>query len=669
MVSPFNSIELLERIGVGGMAEVYKARMVGEGGFSKVVAVKRPLPQHLNNSEICLLLMKEAQLAAKLHHSNIAQVYFAGEVHGTLSIVMELISGISLKTLMENCHQSRTLIPLEVAIEIVESIAKGIQYAHSFFDQETQSRVRIIHRDLSPHNIMLDTTGQVKILDFGIAKVLHESQDATNTSSLNGKVGYLSPEIVSGGQVNEGADLYAIGVILYELLSGNRLYGNGSIYETVEKIKKSEFEDLSKVRPSLPLGVIALVGSLLDKDAEKRPNSAAEICERLRGLRAKIGSEGDCLGAFLSSVSSREKSYPDVTQTDVSEGKPKKIFSGPKLMVSKFHRWAITSSLLGGLLVTVVATRDFHSIGRGANRSVASLDGPLRLVWNFQGEEIDISAPKLEYEPWAGLGKSELSEPGCAVFCNGLADPVEFFFGMKAATEGHNDKINWGKEISKFIGNFERKGADFGKAFKLCSFSTTCLYAARGLDSIVATAADKIVDADDTLEKVQSKVLKNRGTRFTIQDQAGLVASYLEKAYGAGSEELGYLRSRKHVKSSEVFGFDIVHIPGIKKVWNDNVCRSFGDLLYGQFLVDGFDPDTKKMKLDLTFIASPLDAKMQVVGTRANTAIVDFRGIRPENATNESTAFTLGFCVYKRDENGLKYARHWVPKIGKAGAY
>lgn len=235
----FGKYTLLERINVGGMAEVFKAKVFGVEGFERIVALKRILPAISADSEFVDMFINEAKIAVQLNHSNIAQIFDLGKEKDSYFIAMEYIKGVDLRAIFDIFQKSDDpKMPLEQACFIVMRICEGLEYAHNKCDESGRA-FNLVHRDISPQNVLVSTEGDVKIIDFGIAKI-SGSADITEAGVLKGKFGYMSPEQVKGKRVDRRSDIFSTGVILYELCTGMRLFYSESDVQTLDKVRHAE---------------------------------------------------------------------------------------------------------------------------------------------------------------------------------------------------------------------------------------------------------------------------------------------------------------------------------------------------------------------------------------------------------------------------------------------
>lgn len=262
---PFGKYLLTERIAVGGMAEIYRAKTFGVDGFEKLVAIKKILPNYSADQEFIAMLTDEAKLVVRLSHTNIVQIYDLGRVGEDYYISMEFIDGVNLREVINKTREKGKKLTLPLALYIISEVCKGLDYAHSKNDA-TGKPLQIVHRDISPQNILLSYEGEPKIVDFGIAKAaLNVSQ--TSVGVLKGKVTYMSPEQALGKPVDGRTDIFSAGIILYELVSGKRLFTGETQLEVLKKIRDTQIteteltQDIPKeLRPILAKALAYNVG-------------------------------------------------------------------------------------------------------------------------------------------------------------------------------------------------------------------------------------------------------------------------------------------------------------------------------------------------------------------------------------------------------------------------
>jgi serine/threonine protein kinase len=232
---PFGKYLLLERISVGGMAEVFRAKSFGVEGFEKILAIKRILPAMSEDKEFIEMFIDEAKIAGQLSHANICQIFELGRIGDTHFIAMEFVWGKDVLQIQNRFRRMKQIMPYSMAAFLCAKICEGLDYAHHKKDASGKP-LMIIHRDVSPQNILVSYEGEVKLIDFGIAKAQSRSSK-TQAGVLKGKFGYMSPEQVRGLPLDRRSDVFAVGTILYELMTGDRLFLGDSDFSTLEKVR------------------------------------------------------------------------------------------------------------------------------------------------------------------------------------------------------------------------------------------------------------------------------------------------------------------------------------------------------------------------------------------------------------------------------------------------
>ncbi len=278
----FGNYWLLDRINVGGMAEVWKAKAFGSNGFERIVAIKRILPNIAEDQEFITMFVDEAKISVQLTHPNIAQVTDLARVDDQYFIAMEYIQGKDLRSIFDRLHHSHTPMEIAQACYVTMKACEGLDYAHNKKDNNGQ-KIGIIHRDVSPQNVLVSFEGDVKIIDFGIAKAAGKASQ-TQAGILKGKFGYMSPEQVRGLQLDHRSDIFSLGIILYELLTNERLFMGESDFSTLEKVRNAEILPPTAYNRSIPQQLEDIMLRALAKDVEDRYYSAMEFHEQLQAF-------------------------------------------------------------------------------------------------------------------------------------------------------------------------------------------------------------------------------------------------------------------------------------------------------------------------------------------------------------------------------------------------
>ncbi|CAN0508110.1 unnamed protein product, partial [Laminaria digitata] len=298
----FGDYVLQDRIGAGGMAEIFLAASKGIEGFEKRLVIKRILPTLSDDDQFVRMFIEEAKLCVALRHPNIVQVYDLGVIDYQYYIAMEYVDGRDLLKTLAACGKKKIGFPTDIALHIVMESLKGLQYAHHLEHSDGRP-LGIIHRDVSPSNLLLSFEGEVKIGDFGIAKA--STREKTATGILKGKFGYMAPEQVTGASIDYRADVFAMGIVLYELLTGHRLFGGKNSLLVLERVRDAVIDPLPRhYRPDLDDELEGIVLKALAKRPDDRFQSAEALHDAIHDYvyrsRALVGPAQ--LGRFMQSL-------------------------------------------------------------------------------------------------------------------------------------------------------------------------------------------------------------------------------------------------------------------------------------------------------------------------------------------------------------------------------
>lgn len=270
----FGKYRLLQKIAVGGMAELYLAKVTGDHGFEKRVAIKKILPHLSDEGNLVKAFIAEAKLAALLQHENIVQIYDFGSIDGEYFIAMEYLFGKDLRKLIRKVNRIDRPLDLENTLYIISRICAGLDYSHKLRDLQGKP-LNIIHRDINPQNIFITYEGQVKIIDFGIAKAASHNS-TTHEGLIKGKVAYMSPEQARGKIIDHRSDIFSTGIILYELLAGRPMF-EGEILHIYNQVREARYEPLNKLLPDLSEKLHAVVERALAKEPDDRYQTCGEM--------------------------------------------------------------------------------------------------------------------------------------------------------------------------------------------------------------------------------------------------------------------------------------------------------------------------------------------------------------------------------------------------------
>ncbi len=299
--------ELFDHVARGGMADIYRARRDGEFGIVREVCVKEVLPELSASDRLAGLLTDEAKIAAKLDHANIVRIEDLRHESDTLFIAMEFVDGLDLREILRGASKKKLKIPPDIALFVSMEILRALDYAHTFrFQSEAGESVGIVHRDVSPSNVLLSFEGEVKLCDFGIAKSYEGLDDRADDQELplgmvEGKAGYMSPEQARGEPLDGRADVFAAGIILWELLTGRKLYKAGDGESLFDIARRGAVKPLPELGLPSEHALSAILERALARNREDRYASAEELLADIEryALRAKLVTGATALRRFL----------------------------------------------------------------------------------------------------------------------------------------------------------------------------------------------------------------------------------------------------------------------------------------------------------------------------------------------------------------------------------
>jgi len=411
--------ELLRRIATGGMAEVYLARRGGPHGFQKFVAVKRILPQYVRDPDFVAMFIDEARVCARLGHPNIVQVFDFGEQDGELYMAMEYVDGTTGARLIRAAAAQSEDIPLDVCLHTALSLVRALDYAHGARDDAGRP-LSLVHRDVSPGNVLIDRSGAVKLTDFGIARAA-EIERRTDAGQLKGKLGYMSPEQVVGRDLDARSDIFTVGIVLAEMLTLKPLFSGGKELDVLLRIRDADVSAIDRAGGRVPDDVRAVLFRALARDPMLRWPSAAAFAEaieeivrrrrlqvgpsRLAGFVEKLGlvaapEEGadDADTAAGSSDEPDTGARPVVHEIDATTQRPSAPPSQPHALAPSIYRvQRHDGGLLGPMglprLVELFATGEL-----GARCSIAREDGPFKPAAEYAELERFMASAALRWD-------------------------------------------------------------------------------------------------------------------------------------------------------------------------------------------------------------------------------------------------------------------------------
>lgn len=274
-----NTFKLVKKLAEGGMGAVYEAIQLGSDGFEKRMAIKTILEDFSNNEEFVEMFIGEAKLVADLIHQHIVQIYQLGRAGRQYYMAMEFIKGVNLEQFIDRHHQYKKRIPTELCVYICSRVARALEYAHKKRNMQGEL-LGVVHRDVSPKNIMIDTEGVVKLTDFGIAKARNLMKDKEG-DVLMGKVQYMSPEQAAFEQTDGRSDIFSLGVVLYEMLAGRNIFSDDDTLVCIENVQKKPIPPISHYNPNVDDDLQRVLDRMLERDKNKRYQDGGEAATDL----------------------------------------------------------------------------------------------------------------------------------------------------------------------------------------------------------------------------------------------------------------------------------------------------------------------------------------------------------------------------------------------------
>jgi len=401
----FGKYQIIDRISVGGMAEVFKARVEGLGGFQRLFALKRVHPDHIDNQEFIDMLVEEAKIAGLLSHANIVQIVDLGEAESSPYIAMEYVNGPNLDDVLKRLSERGTALPIPHSVFVCLELLKALEYAHNRQVMRGGRPVPldIIHRDVCPSNILLSLKGEVKLTDFGIAKASVRSLD-TVTGIVKGRFDYLSPEQSRGNPATQRSDLFAVGILLYQMLTGRHPFVQSQEAKTIEAIKKASYVPAVAFNPEVPPAIDRLLSQTLTADPADRFASATALKDALDRFFHEAGYifSNATLAAYLRGLFPDLSDLPKDDDTEADENQETR----------PFYRGERPVSAVAGRVDTIeMSTAERHidlkQLARdptGGDKPLTSLDTSLSGVFGPVDDENTIVGQKRgDKQDWTEL--------------------------------------------------------------------------------------------------------------------------------------------------------------------------------------------------------------------------------------------------------------------------
>ena len=338
----FGPYQLIDRVAIGGMAEVFKAKRAGVEGFEKIVAVKRILPHLSENKEFLDMFVDEAKMVAGLAHPNIVQIFDLGRIEKSYYIAMEYIHGRDLRTIMRRARDKGLRMPLDLSLRVVGQVCAALEYAHRKKDERGQP-MQIVHRDVSPQNILISFEGDVKLVDFGIAKAATKASN-TDRGALRGKLLYMSPEQAWGRPIDRRSDVFSLGIVLYEVLTETKPFvGAGTEVSILELVRQCVITPAREINPRVPEALDRVIMKALAREPDERYQDAGQMQRGLeRFLRERPPVSARDLARFLELLFDRtEREDGGGTSGALPDGASREHTPDPMSLDSLLERFGI----------------------------------------------------------------------------------------------------------------------------------------------------------------------------------------------------------------------------------------------------------------------------------------------------------------------------------------
>jgi serine/threonine protein kinase len=382
----FGEYHLLEKIATGGMAEVWRARAYGMAGFEKILVIKKVLDNLAKDDEFVRLFIDEARIGVQLHHVNIVQVFDLGQVEGTYYMAMEYVHGLDLARLL---NRSRHLgpFPIPLALFIISEVLKALQFAHTRTDDGGEP-LRIVHCDISPQNVLVSYAGEVKITDFGISRAAFQSTAMHEV--IRGKYAYMSPEQVDGKLLDGRSDVFSLGIVLYELLTGRRLFKAKTREETLARVQRAEVPSPRAYRPEISEDLEAILLTALAQRRKDRFQTAAEMLERINVLMVQEHhrATNNDLAAYMKDVIEKSGRRRAERRLDDRAAPPTTV------VVLAVEAAPPPRSLASPRVGLADLTRSWRDLVTAAGGEVwEQSDGGMLVVW-LAADEVDDALPR-----------------------------------------------------------------------------------------------------------------------------------------------------------------------------------------------------------------------------------------------------------------------------------
>ncbi len=406
-ITHFGNYEVIERISAGGMAEIFKAKKEGLGGFARMFALKRVSPEHADNKEFVDMLVEEAKIAGLLNHANIVQIVDLGQIDDQPYIAMEYVNGPNLGTIIERLKARGNVLPVPHAVFICLELLKALEYAHNRQVMRGGRPVPldIVHRDVCPSNVLLSLRGEVKLADFGIAKASVRGL-STVTGVVKGRFDYLSPEQTRGQPASQRSDLFSTGILLYEMITGRHPFQQSAEAKTIEAIKKASFVPAVAFNPEVPPAIDRLLAQTLTSDPAERFASATALKDTLDRFFHEAGYifSHATLAAYLKGLFPEMTDLPKDDNTEADEDQETRPFLRGERPVSSVPARVDTEEMPTAERENELPSLTLDPTGEEENKPLTSLDTSLSGFFGpVDDENTIVGQKKGEKQDWTEL--------------------------------------------------------------------------------------------------------------------------------------------------------------------------------------------------------------------------------------------------------------------------
>jgi len=619
------NIYIIEKLGQGGMGEVFKAKIIKpEQGFEKIVALK-VLPEYTAQADKKKeALLKEARIIATLNHPNINQVFDVGEVNGSPYVIMDFIEGHDLRGIIKTAKEKNAQLSISNCIEIALSLLDALEYAHGLSSP-------IIHRDISPHNVMITNQGIVKLLDFGLSKI-QENTDQSKTEGYVGKYSYLPLEVIEGKTYKAEHDIYAVGLILYELLTLEKAYGGNLELEIIQNIKEGHLKSAISLNLKIGENLNNLLQEWIHPKGSRRITEINEIRKKLLLIK-KDFIPTSSLKDQIADVFSMKVNFKETVIEKRSVSKQKKTLNLKLLLFLPVITSIVICSILFYNQKNVKKERPF-----------------IELI--VDNKNYDISPEKLNYTDYANITDTKyFTGQFCQYYCDLTIHQASVFFEPDKTQVLEDMALKSKKRPSEYYMYFLNmiyKNKLTDRLFQGCSHITYCKETEDILNFF--TVYPLVLKGNESFKDIAEKNIdafkksslyalwrKNRDLSLKPESNFNLTTTTLKES--------------TYHNISAITKSDLIKMPDDQFPNDTSDCSRWGTTLSLYFNLLN--------SKNLNILVFPKSSTLQILGTKnENSIILGF----PKGGNNDDVIFKKGLCYLEIKNLNLTYSRHWIPE-------